>query len=216
MNESSHLAPLTPASPSAIRANGPALLLFAAILGGGCWWQGGASILVALLAASAAIALFQWQRNRRLAPLLEGQNRLLAENEALFTSTLDHATAGLALISRDGKWLQVNLAVSRIVGYTPDELMTLDFQTITHPDDLDADLHYVKQILDRKLETYTMDKRYIRKDGSIIWIQLTVAAAWDAAGNLRHFISRIEDINERKLLQERLRESEARGRRTHG
>jgi PAS domain S-box-containing protein len=113
-------------------------------------------------------------------------------------STPEDLSRGVALISSEGKWISLNQGVCAITGYTQDELEKLTFQDITHPDDLDADLLYVKQVLNRKIETYSMEKRYIRKDRSIVWVLLTVSAAWDACGDFRYFISEIEDITERK------------------
>lgn len=164
------------------------------------------ALILGLLCALTLAGFIQAHSYRKY---FASQATLLVTNENTFRQALDNATHGMALVSSNGKWLQANNAVSRITGYSIDELLKLDFQTITHPDDLDADMHFVEQILERKIETYSMEKRYIRKDGSIVWILLTVSAAWDASGHFRYFISEIRDINDRKLLQEKLRASEA-------
>lgn len=214
------LQPLDKLPPlSASRTYGLPLLVFAAIVAVGLllepFLQGVLfNLFIIGVALLAAVALHGAQRCYHLQSLTQKQADLLAHNERLFLDTLNHASSGLALVSRDGQWIQVNQAICRIVGYTEDELLKLDFQTITHPDDLDVDLHFVQQILNRKIETYSMEKRYIHKDGRVIWILLSVSAAWDAAGNFRHFISRIEDINERKVLQEKLRASQTAGQTT--
>lgn len=161
------------------------------------------------LATLAALLVHFAMKNCHHRRLLTAHLEPFARNEKIFFESLAHATHGMALISPEGKWLRTNGAISRITGYSQDELMKIDFQTITHPDDLDADLHYVKQIRNKKIETYSMEKRYIRKDGQTIWALLTVSAVWDAAGNLCYFISEVQDINERKLLQEKLRRAEA-------
>ena len=74
----------------------------------------------------------------------------------------------------------------------------MTFQDITHPDDLETDLEFVRQMLAGDIETYQMDKRYIRKDGLPVWITLTVALVQDKAGTPKYFISIVQDINERK------------------
>lgn len=176
-----------------------------------CYFMPLQSMTLMLIVAIATGAAFYFFREARaLRRTAMAQAMLLDLNESTFLAALDGAMHGMALISREGKWLRVNKAVTRIVGYSAEELEKLDFQTITHPDDLYADMHYVEQILSQKIETYSMEKRYIRKDGSIIWIQLSVSATWDPEGNFRYFISEIQDIHERKMLQERLRASEAR------
>ncbi len=78
----------------------------------------------------------------------------------MFTSAFDRASIGMAVVSTEGKWLKVNKALCQSVGYSPEELFEIDFQTITHPDDLEADLGYVQQMLNREIETYQMKKRY--------------------------------------------------------
>ncbi len=99
-----------------------------------------------------------------------------------------------------------------MVGYTREELLALDFQAITHPDDLDADLSLVADLYNGLISTYRMDKRYIRKDGSIIWIQLAVSRVDNPDGSPRYFISQIEDLTARRAAEAALKDSEARYR----
>jgi PAS domain S-box-containing protein len=86
-------------------------------------------------------------------------------------------------------------------------MLALTFQDITHSDDLDVDLEYVRQVLAREIENYSMDKRYLRKDGSIVWVSLTVSLVFDKEGNPKYFVSVIQDISERKKAEEALRQS---------
>ncbi len=116
-----------------------------------------------------------------------------------------HAPIGLALVSPDGHWLRVNPALCALVGYTEEELLAGTFQDVTHPDDLDADLEQVRQVLAGEIDTYRMEKRYIRKDGSLVWALLAVSLVRDAAGAPLYFIAQIQDIDERKRDEERLR-----------
>ncbi|MBU4033278.1 MAG: PAS domain S-box protein [Proteobacteria bacterium] len=120
-------------------------------------------------------------------------------------ATFDQAAVGVAHVGLDGRWLRVNGKLCDIVGYAAEELMELTFQDITHPEDLDTDLGYVQKVLAGELQTYSMEKRYIRKDRSLVWINLTVSLVHDASGAPRYFISIIEDIDERKRGEEELR-----------
>ncbi|MDD5387898.1 MAG: PAS domain S-box protein [Gallionellaceae bacterium] len=127
------------------------------------------------------------------------------ESAQLFSATFDQAAVGIARVALDGGWLEVNQKVCDIVGYTREELLSLTFQDITHPDDLSADLDYLRQMLVGTLQTYSMEKRYLRKSGEIIWINLTVSLVRNSDGSPKYFISVIEDIDRRKQAEEQLR-----------
>lgn len=131
--------------------------------------------------------------------------RMLNEGEARFRSIFHQAAVGIALLDADGRWLNVNQKLCEIVGYSIDELLEIDFQTITHPDDLDRDLHLASAVMDRTIDHYSMEKRYIRKDGSTIWIMLFVRRIDATADTPARFVSVIEDISERKAAEERVR-----------
>lgn len=131
--------------------------------------------------------------------------RALRESEKRFRATFEQAAVGIAHVGPDGRWLRVNQKLCDIVGYTREELLSLTFQDVTHPDDLDADLAQVRQVLDGQIDTYTMEKRYFRKEGSEVWIALTVALVRDDAGKPDYFISVVEDIQRRKEAEEELR-----------
>jgi PAS domain S-box-containing protein len=128
----------------------------------------------------------------------------LRESEQRFRATFELAAVGIAHIGLDGQWLRVNQKLCDIVGYTRSELFNLTFQDITHPEDLASDLEYVHQILAGAISTYSMEKRYIRKDGSAIWVNLTVSLVQEA-GQPKYFISVIEDISERLQAKEAIR-----------
>ena len=130
------------------------------------------------------------------------------ESEERFRLTFEQAAVGIAHVAQDGHWLRVNQKLCDIVGYTRSELLQLTFQDISYPEDLDADMVKVQQMLAGEIPTYTIEKRYIRKNGSLIWIQLTVALARGTKNEPGYFISIVEDINERKLLEEQLRQSQ--------
>jgi len=127
-----------------------------------------------------------------------GTARRIELSEKLFRETFANAAIGLAHVSIDGSWLKVNDALCEITGYPREELLRLGFQDITHPDDLDADLQKIKQTLSGKISTYTIDKRYIRKDGGTVNVQLTVSLVRDVKGEPDYFISAVADISELK------------------
>ena len=140
----------------------------------------------------------------------------LRESEERFRSTFEQAAVGIAQVDLDGRWLRVNQRICEILGYKREELLPLTFQDITHPDDLNTDLDYVRQVLANKIKTYSMEKRYIRKDHSTVWANLTVGLVRDEAAAPKYFVSVIEDITERKLAEEALLESEQKLRVSEG
>ncbi len=132
----------------------------------------------------------------------------LREAEERFRSTFEQAAVGIAHVSPDGHWLLVNERLCEITGYSRSELTELTFQQITHPDDLVDDLSYLQRILDGELDHYAMIKRYLRRDGGLIWVNLTVSLVREADGAPKYFISVVEDITERKRAEDALMTSE--------
>ncbi len=128
----------------------------------------------------------------------------LREAEERFRLAFEHAPIGIALVSPEGTFMRVNAALCELTGYPMEELVTKTFQEITHPEDLDLDLEYVQQVLAGERREYQMEKRYFHRDGHIVWVLLNVALVRDSEGKPLHFISQIQDISERKQLEERL------------
>jgi PAS domain S-box-containing protein len=146
---------------------------------------------------------------------IDAQKRMemdLREGEQRFRGAFEFAAIGMALVAPDGRWLRVNRSLCGIVGYTAEELLATDFQSITHPEDLDTDVGQMRQMLDGSLSHYNMEKRYFHKDGHIVWVLLSVSLVRDAAGQSLYFVSQIQDITDRKLAEGRLIESELRYR----
>ncbi len=129
----------------------------------------------------------------------------LAASEERFRSTFENAAIGMAIVNPAGQFVRVNQALCKLVGYAAAELLQLDFQTITHPDDLDSDLSQVQALLDNQITSYAMEKRYLRHDGSSVWVQLDVSLVRDAEGTPLHFLSQIQDIDARKAAEAQLR-----------
>lgn len=125
----------------------------------------------------------------------------LRQSERLYRSTFEMAGLGIAHISPDGRLLRVNGKLCEILGYSEFEMLSLTLQDITHPDDLEADLAQWEQVRSGTLASYSMEKRCIRKDDSVVWVNLTVAGVRDD-GKLEHFISVVEDITERRKAEE--------------
>src|SRR5262245_8069526 len=126
----------------------------------------------------------------------------LRDSGARFRATFENAAVGIARVAPDGCWLEVNQRLCDIVGYTRKELMTKKVGDITHPDDLESDWNQARRLLAGEIENYSMEKRYYRKDGSIVWANLTVSLARKADGSPDYFVSVIEDISARKRLEE--------------
>lgn len=145
-----------------------------------------------------------------------GSKAQLSKKQALqtarqrFEATFEAAAIGIAHVAPDGSWLYVNQAVSEILGYSHEELLRLRFQDLTHAGDLDRDIHYVEQMLAGDIDNYSIEKRYIRKDGNVVWVNLTVTLVHTADGSADFFISVLENIHRRKQAEEALRDSEAR------
>src|SRR5512135_330284 len=133
-------------------------------------------------------------------------DQTLRASEELSRTTFEQAAVGISHVGTDGRWLRVNDKLCAILGYPREELMQLTFQDITYPEDLDKDLNYVRQLLSGEINTYSIDKRYIRKDRSVVWANLTVSLVRSDAGEPKHFISVVEDITRRKQAEVELHE----------
>ncbi len=138
----------------------------------------------------------------------------LRQSEELLRNAFEDAAIGMAVVAPNGHWLRVNHSLCEMIGYTPDELLATDFQTITHPDDLDADLALVHQVLAREIPNYQMEKRYFHKSGRILYALLTVSLVRDSNDEPLYFVSQIQDITNQKLVEVALRASEAKFRMT--
>lgn len=133
----------------------------------------------------------------------------LRESEARFRAIFEQAAVGVAQIdSITGRFVQINQAYCETVGYTREEMLDLTFQDISHPADLSNDLANMQNLRDGKLRVFTMEKRYFHKNGSVIWVNLTVSPLWDLGEEPDYHIAVVENITERKWAEEALRKSE--------
>jgi PAS domain S-box-containing protein len=131
----------------------------------------------------------------------------LRESEKRFRNAFDHAPIGISIVSPDGRWVEVNRTLCEMVGYSEKELLTINFQRITHPDDLRTDLEYIRRMLDGSIREYQLEKRYIHRNGNIIWILLSVSLMRDEMGVPLYFIAQIVDITERKRAEQVLQDA---------
>src|SRR5271157_1743450 len=165
---------------------------------------------------SERVNVLAWPENVLEGPIHDFSEDRVRESEERFRTTFENAAVGIAHVAPSGQWLLVNKRYCEIAGYTAEELAEKTFQDITHPDDIAADLAQRQRVLSGAISNFSMEKRYIRKDGSLIWVNLTVGSAKKADGSLDYFISVVEDItkrkeaeDERRRVEARLRESEA-------
>jgi diguanylate cyclase (GGDEF)-like protein/PAS domain S-box-containing protein len=136
--------------------------------------------------------------------MTKGYGAPQVEDFDLFSMAFSSAAIGMALVATDGRFLNVNDAMCAITGYSRTELLTRDFQAITHPDDLDTDMEHARQLLAGERNTYRLEKRYIRRDGSTAWVLLTVSLARRPSGEPRILIAQVQDLDAQKRAENEL------------
>lgn len=149
------------------------------------------------------ISGFIWDISDRKA--VEDQLRL---SQQRFSSAFSTAPQGMALVSLQGQWLEVNEVLCEMLGYSREQLLCRDFQQITHPDDLETDLQNVEELLAGEISAYQMEKRYLDSQGRIIWVLLSVSLVRDSDDKPVHFVVQIQDFNERIAAEMAIRERE--------
>jgi PAS domain S-box-containing protein len=128
------------------------------------------------------------------------------ESEGRFRGTFENAGVGIAHTSLEGRWLRVNEKLCEIIGYSRDELLHKNFQDVTHPDDMFASLDQIGRLLRGEVPTYTLEKRYLRKNGLPVWVHLAVSLQRNATGMPDYMIAIMQDISKRKQLETELRQ----------
>jgi len=131
--------------------------------------------------------------------------REIGEAQERFRRAFDDAPIGMAVAGLDGRFLEVNQALCTITGYRACELAGTTFTAITHPDDLDADFEVMRALVDGSTTSSVDEKRYLRPDGSIVWVARSVTLVRDADGQPLHFLDQIQDITERRRFERELR-----------
>lgn len=130
----------------------------------------------------------------------------LQDSEERFRRSFDDAAVGMGLLTLEGNWIRVNPALCQLTGYDSDAMLSKTFQDITHPDDLRTDLSLVRRCLAGEMQTYQREKRYIHHQGHGVWVQINVSLVRNEAGQPLYFISQIQDISERRLVEQMKRD----------
>jgi len=136
----------------------------------------------------------------------------LKESETRFREAMEHSPVGMAIVELDGRWRETNSALRAFLGYSAQELEELSFQEITFPEDLELDLEYVKKLIAGEITSYQIEKRYVRKDGAVVWALLAASIIRDDAHQAKYFVSQVLDINENKRTARILTEAQANDR----
>lgn len=148
----------------------------------------------------------------RISDTAEQRARELADSEARWRATFDNAAVGIAHVALDGQWLRVNARYCAILGYSERELQERRWQDLTHPDDLPAALELMTELDRGERPSMVREKRYLRKSGTMVWVQVSVSTVRDAAGAPTYRIAIAQDVTDRHAAEEALRVSEERAR----
>ena len=139
---------------------------------------------------------------RKDALLLHANQERLKQSESRFEDAFDASAQGMAIISLEGRWLRVNAALCRIVGYSEAEMLAMDFQALTHPDDLEHDLAAIRGMLAGEAGSQQFEKRYIHRNGQVVTALLSVTLVRDAGGTPVNYVVQVMDITDRKSAEE--------------
>jgi diguanylate cyclase (GGDEF)-like protein/PAS domain S-box-containing protein len=126
----------------------------------------------------------------------------LAESETRFRSSFESAAVGMALVDFSGRLFEVNPSLCEMLGYTEGELTGLDKRHVTHPEDLPASIGELGRLANGDVRSYSLEKRYVRKDGQVVWALLTMGAVRDAEGHPLYGVAQIEDVTARKKAED--------------
>ena len=128
--------------------------------------------------------------------------RALRESEERFANAFRQSPHGMAFVDFEGRWVRANHALCEMLGYSEEELRGRRFADMTHPDDVGIDLEQLQRLISGEIGSYHRIKRYVRKDGRVIWVSLGVSAVHDPTGKPMYFIGQMEDITLRRAIEE--------------
>jgi len=170
--------------------------------GGNPW--GWAAIHGAFVLAATTANVVTWRLNEDMRASLGEANREAHESAERFRHAFEGGVSGMALVAPSGRYLSVNPALCEMVGYSERELLARDFQSLTHPDDLVADVDQLRAMRANAADTYQTEKRYLHRDGHEVWVQLGVSAVHGDDGEVRHFIAQTHDVTTRRQFEQEL------------
>ncbi len=153
----------------------------------------------------------EFRVEQRTAELKENQARLM-ESEERFRGYFEHSQVGMTVTAPDKGWIEVNGQLQQMLGYNLDELRQMTWAELTHPDDLAADLKNFERMMAGEIDDYAMDKRFIRKNGRIVYANMTVTCVRNEDGSVQNVLASMLDISERKEVEQALFESRATAR----
>lgn len=164
---------------------------------------GSIAVLVSIVMAAALV-----RASRRYQAEQERSGRILRESEERFRKSFEEGPIGMALVGLDFRFMKVNSRLCQMLGYSEDEMKKLTFPDITHPDDILSDVELAGRMFRGEIPNYRIEKRYIKKNGQVLWIGLNASVVRDEAGDPLYGMAMIEDVHERKKTLEALSRSE--------
>jgi diguanylate cyclase (GGDEF)-like protein/PAS domain S-box-containing protein len=170
--------------------------------GGNPWaW---AAIHSAFVLGAGAAGIATWRLNEDTRARMREAHQSAHITTERFRVAFESGISGMAMETREGRFLRVNHALCEMLGYTEAELLRCSFADVTHPDDLHRDAEQLKALLDGAVDVYETEKRYLHRDGHVVWVQLGVKTVRDAQGQVQYFISQTNDITTRKHFEQEL------------
>lgn len=151
------------------------------------------------------MSLTQAEQAKDYAEILEKQSVALTESEERFRSAFNYAPIGIALVSPNGVWLKVNLALCKILGYTEDEFLTRDFQSMIFTEDLGNTLIKIHELISGKVPSCQMEQRYLHKQGETVWVSWSVSTTSHSVSEQPNLIFQLQDVTDRKRAEEKLK-----------
>jgi PAS domain S-box-containing protein len=145
---------------------------------------------------------------RAISSRIEAENKL-RESEEMFRKVFAHAPSGMSVTGMDGKYLLVNPTFCTMVGYSEQELLTMGWEALTVPEDISRSRKMLVQLQGSPADVLSLEKRYLHRDGSLIWVRLRVSLLCDSAGDPMHCVAHVEDITERIRLEQEKRDAQA-------
>jgi PAS domain S-box-containing protein len=133
---------------------------------------------------------------------VQERTQQLQESEERFRSAFDNAVAGIALVALGGRWLKVNAALCQLLGYSEEELLRIDYQTLTHLDDLGQSLNVVDKLLTSEIASAGIEKRFLHKQGYPVWVICSLSLVRDEQGQPLYFVKQFQDISERRAMEQ--------------